>query len=315
MWKYIVAFIVIIFLIAIVIGQTNGDSLDDGNCVESIANHKSRVSDSTIERITPVEDEVIFTDKIDDADLEVLFIKKAPPHQLLTRIGYVTSYNKDTKCPNWVAWHLTAEHTDGPYPRSGEPYFENGEVCGIGQVSPAILQGDYFVDIEVEAPRQEHEDWKRKPVGISHGHICPAGDNKWSKAAMNQSFLLTNMCPQTEKLNVGGWKRLEEKCRDWAKKYEDIYIVSGPIFYNGIRKSFGPNKIGIPDAFFKVMLCTNGTPKAIGFIYLNDESSQSMKNNVRSVDEVEDIVGMDFFHDLPDSIENSVEAMADSSMW
>ena len=132
---------------------------------------------------------------------------------------------------------------------------------------------------------------------------------------MNQSFLLTNMCPQNATLNGGGWKKLEDKCRDWAKKYDDIYIVAGPIFYDGVRRSFGKNKIGIPDAFFKVVLCMNGTPKAIGFIYPNDESSQSMKNNVRSVDEVEDIVGMDFFHDLPDSIENSVEAMADSSMW
>ena len=256
----------------------------------------------------------LVTTAIGDSATSVI-IDVNTPHQLLTRLSYTTSYNKDTKCPNWVAWHLTAEHTDGPYPRSGEPYFENGEACGIGKVNKDILKGYYFVDLEAELPRQEHTDWAEMPAGMSHGHICPAGDNKWDKAAMNQSFLLTNMCPQTQKLNEGGWRKLEDKCRDWAKKYEDIYIVSGPIFYDGIRKSFGPNKIGIPDAFFKVMLCTNGTPKAIGFIYLNDESSQSMKNNVRSVDEVEDIVGMDFFHDLPDSIENSVEAMADSSMW
>ena len=250
-----------------------------------------------------------------ESDNLLIPIIYAKENHLLTRIGYITSYNNDTKCPNWVAWHLTAEHTDGPFPRSGEPYFEDGVACGIGKVDKDILKGDYFVDLEVEIPRQEHTDWAEMPTEMSHGHICPAGDNKWDKAAMNQSFLLTNMCPQNATLNGGGWKKLEDKCRDWAKKYDDIYIVAGPIFYDGVRRSFGKNKIGIPDAFFKVVLCMNGTPKAIGFIYPNDESSQSMKNNVRSVDEVEDIVGMDFFHDLPDSIENSVEAMADSSMW
>lgn len=236
-------------------------------------------------------------------------------NQSLTRIGYVTSYNKETKCPNWVAWHLTAEHTDGPFPRSGEPYFENGEACGIGKVNKDILKGYYFVDLEAELPRQEHTDWAEMPAGMSHGHICPAGDNKWDKAAMNQSFLLTNMCPQTQKLNEGGWRKLEDKCRAWAVEYGDIYIVSGPIFNDGVRRCFGKNKIAIPDAFFKVVLCTNGTPKAIGFIYPNDESSQLMKNNVRSVDEVERITKMDFFSALPDDIEDVVEAQIDMSLW
>ena len=234
---------------------------------------------------------------------------------ILQYISYVVSYNKETKNPNWVVWHLTAEHTDGEFARRGVPYFENGEACGIGKVDPTLLKGNYFVDMKIEEPRPDFDDWSEMPAGLSHGHMCPAGDNKWSKAAMNQSFLLTNMCPQTETLNGGGWKKLEEKCRDWAIKYGDIYIVSGPIFYEGVKRSFGKNKIGIPDAFFKVVLCVNGKPKAIGFVYSNDDSSHSMAKCVRSVDEVEDIVRMDFFPSLPDSIENEVEVMADLSMW
>lgn len=234
---------------------------------------------------------------------------------ILQHISFVISYNRETKNPDWVAWHLTAEHTDGPYSRSGEPYFENGEACGIGKINPAILQGNYFVDMEIEEPRPDFDDWSERPNGMSHGHICPAGDNKWSKEAMNQSFLLTNMCPQDASLNGGGWKKLEDKCRNWAKKYDDIYIVAGPIFYEGVKRSFGKNKIGIPDAFFKVVLCVNGQPKAIGFIYSNDSSSQSMAKNVHSIDEIEEIVGMDFFCFLPDSIENEVEMMTNLGMW
>lgn len=315
MWKYIVAFIVIIFFIAIIIGQTNEMSLDDGNYVESIANHKSGVYDSTVARTTPLKEKVPVIDKIDDVDLEVLLKKNETPHQLLTRLSYTTSYNKETKCPNWVAWHLTAEHTDGPYPRSGEPYFENGEACGIGKINAAILRRDYFVDMEIEEPRPNFDDWAEMPTGMSHGHICPAGDNKWSKAAMNQSFLLTNMCPQDVSLNGGGWKKLEDKCRDWAKKYDDIYIVAGPIFYDEVRRSFGKNKIGIPDAFFKVVLSVNGTPKAIGFIYSNDGTSQSMAKSARSVDEVEEITGFDFFYNLPDSIEDDIESQNNLKDW
>lgn len=316
MWKYIVAFIVIIFLIAIIIGQTNEESHDDGNDVENIANHKSGVSDSTVARITPLKERVPIIDRIDDVDLEVLLNNKETPHQLLPRLCYTTSYNKETKCPNWVAWHLTAEHADGEFARRGVPYFDkNGEAFGIGKVNQETLKGDYFVDMEIEEPRPDFDDWSEMPDGMSHGHICPAGDNKWSKEAMNQSFLLTNMCPQDASLNGGGWKKLEEKCRDWAKKYDDIFIVAGPIFYEGVKRSFGKNKIGIPDAFFKVILCVHGMPKAIGFIYSNDAISQSMAKSARSVDEVEEITGMDFFYSLPDSIEDEIESYCNLNDW
>ena len=62
---------------------------------------------------------------------------------------------------------------------------------------------------------------------MTHGHMCHAGDNKWDKAAMNQPFFLTDMCPQDEKLNGGGWKRPEEKCLTGAAQYGSIYIVAG----------------------------------------------------------------------------------------
>lgn len=318
MWKYIVAFVVVILLIAFIIGQSNKESLDDGDSIEDIVNSTQEIQDSMVVGIvSPLNGpkDYSISEKINNVDLNVLIKDFQTPHQLLTRISYTTSYNKQTKCPNWVSWHLTAEHTDGVFPRRGVPYFEDGEASGIGKVSRSTSKGDYFVDMEAESPRQEFEDWDRMPAGMSHGHICPAGDNKWSKAAMNQSFLLTNMCPQDESLNGGGWKKLEEKCRDWAKMYGDIYIVAGPIFYNGVKRSFGKNKIGIPDAFFKVVLCVNGSPKAIGFIYQNNSSRQSMKERVHSVDEVEEIVGMDFFNNLPDSIEDKVEAMTNFSAW
>ena len=235
--------------------------------------------------------------------------------QILYRKGYTVSYNKHTKCPNWVAWLLTAGHTDGPYSRKGVPYYlEDGSVVGIGNVTPETCRNGYFVDMEAEEPRQQLDDWTRE-YNMSHGHICPAGDNKWDKAAMNQSFLLTNICPQDEKLNGGGWKKLEEKCRAWANRYGEIFIVAGPVFHEPILRTMGQGKIAIPDAFYKVVLCLKGTPKAIGFVYKNDSSSQSIKNCAFSVDDVEEITGFDFFHTLSDSVEVKVEAYANLDDW
>ena len=211
---------------------------------------------------------------------------------ILQRMGYTVSYNPETKIPNWVAWHLTAEHADGEVRR---------------------FSGGYFEDVDVPKPRATQDDYYGSEW--SHGHMCPAGDNKWDRKAMKETFLLTNMCPQDRGLNSGLWNRIEMDCRRWAREYGDVYIVCGPVLLNGEHETIGENRVVVPEAFFKVILCLQGTPKAIGYIVRNSEGKKRRDQFINSVDEVERITGMDFFPALPDSIENKVEATANLNDW
>ena len=211
--------------------------------------------------------------------------------QLIEKTSYIVSYNKDTKTPNWVAWHLTAEHTDGPYGRLG----------------------NFHEDEDVPAPRATLADYRRS--GWSRGHMCPAGDNKWDEQAMYESFALTNVCPQNASLNSGLWNSIEMDCRKWAKKYGGVYIVCGPVFLNKEHETIGGNRVVVPEAFFKVILCLQGKPKAIGYIVRNTEGKKKKDQFVNTVDEVERITGMDFFPALSDDIENEVEAHANLDDW
>lgn len=217
---------------------------------------------------------------------------KGTPEQILKRTGYVASYNKTTLLPNWVAWHLTAERTEGSAKRSGV---------------------DFAEDTEVSEPRAT--DWDYYNSGYDRGHMCPAADNKWSKKAMEESFLFTNMCPQNGNLNRGDWNEMEMACRKWAKKYGDLYIVCGPILYKGKHKTIGKNKVVVPEAFFKVVLRTGDDPQAIGFIYKNTSGNRPKDSYVNTVDEVERITGIDFFPSLPDDVEKKVEAECDLGLW
>ena len=214
------------------------------------------------------------------------------PEQMLRRTGYTASYNKTTKLPNWVAWHLTADRTTGPAKRSGV---------------------DFQADMDVPAPRAEDSDYYGS--GYDRGHMCPAADNKYSEKAMEESFLFTNMCPQNGNLNRGDWNEMEQACRRWAKEYGGVYVVCGPILYKGKHKTIGKNKVVVPEAFFKVVLRTGENPKAIGFIYKNAEGNRPKGDYVNTVDEVERITGIDFFPELPDDVENKVEATADMADW
>lgn len=211
---------------------------------------------------------------------------------LLRRIGYTVSYNPTTREPNWVAWYLSAKRLDGDANRSGVEFRE---------------------DESVPEPRATTWDYYRSR--FDRGHQCPAGDNKWSQEAMEESFLLTNICPQNPKLNKYEWNRLESQCRDWAKEYGGVYVACGPIFSAGSKKAIGENRVKVPTAFFKVILCTVGTPKAIGFIYQNIGDKQDYRSCVRSVDEIEALTGYDFFHLLDDATEKKVEAEANIDDW
>ena len=71
----------------------------------------------------------------------------------------------------------------------------------------------------------------------------------------------------------------------------------------------------MPDAFFKVVLCLERIPKAIGFLYKNDSSSQSIKDCVCSVDSVEELTGFNFFHYMEEEIENTIEAKSKLKKW
>ena len=215
------------------------------------------------------------------------------PEQILIKKGFTVSYNHQTKTPNWVAWHLTKSHTKGANQRAYEKFTE---------------------DISVGEPRATDDDYYNSRY--DRGHMCPAGDNKWDKQAMEQSFLFTNICPQNHGLNKYEWNDLEMLCREWAYQYGAVDIVCGPIYgTSGIRKTIGKHKVWVPDAFFKVVLCRQGKAKAIGFVFRNEGKKQTVADAVRSVDEIERLTGIDFFPELDDPTEEKIEATAKLSDW
>ena len=223
--------------------------------------------------------------------IELPAYKVSDNNLLLSRKRYTSLYNVQNKIPDWVAWQLKPQHTDGPYKRLGS----------------------YLEDSSVPSPRAKEDDYRGSIW--SHGHMCPAGDNKWDEDAMRESNYLTNICPQNRSLNSGAWNRLEQSCRTWAQKYGDLYIVCGPVLLNSEHETIGENKVVVPEAFFKVILCLQGTPKAIGFIIKNNDGKKKRDQFVNTVDEVERITGIDFFPALPDSIEDKVEAYSNLEDW
>ena len=224
-------------------------------------------------------------------DLEKVIASNSQPSQMVKYEGFSLSFNKKMHVPNWVVWELTGEEVAGIHPRK-DNFRGDDNVAGSA------------------------EKWDYSYSGYDRGHMAPAGDLKWSKKAMDESFYMTNMCPQAKSLNTGAWKRLEEKCRQWATIDGAIIIVCGPVLTDPINEYIGDSRVAVPQRFFKVILSPYvDEPRGIGFIMPNSKVPGGMQAAAVSIDEVERVTGLDFFSSLPDEIENKVESQCKFHYW
>lgn len=226
-----------------------------------------------------------------DNDLQTPISLIPRQEQIIHHTGYIVSYNKDLKLPNWVSYELTREETKGKEKRSNR----------------------FITDPLVKGLIATNADYARS--GYDKGHMAPAADMKWSPQAMEASFYFSNICPQHPQLNRRSWKKLEEKIRDWAIADSAIIIICGPIITKQ-PKTIGKNKVAVPQQFFKVVLSPFAKPmRAIGFLFNNRQAVEPLSTYAVTIDSIERLTNMDFFAPLPDEIENKIEAEANYFQW
>lgn len=213
------------------------------------------------------------------------------PSQFKSYTGMDLSFNSRCHIPNWVSWELTADETTGDVDRTNK----------------------FYNDPEIEGCP---DSWDYSYSGYDRGHMAPAGDMKWDSKAMEETFFLSNICPQVKSLNTGSWKNLEEKCRLWAQIDRRIYIVCGPVIDDKPLELIGESKVWVPKRFFKVIIAPYSTPaRGIGFIMPNGKVVGGMQACAVTIDEVERVTGHDFFASLPDDLENELESQCNFHQW
>lgn len=210
---------------------------------------------------------------------------------IINHTGYSLSYNVSHKQANWVAYELTKNETQAVVKRSNK----------------------FITDPLIVGGTATNSDYKGS--GYDKGHLAPAADMTWSEVTMKESFYFSNISPQIPALNRGIWNNLEELVRTWAKNYEAVYIVTGPVLRDSL-KTIGNNRIAVPEYFYKVILdYTQPEYKAIGFIIPNAETTEPLQRFAVTVDSVEKVTGINFFPALPDNLEELLESQHQIQQW
>ena len=258
----------------------NEDSSNDNNAITEQSQNLATTEQNTTQ--TPIP----------EYNYETVMMPRGMSDNVVKYKGFTVHFNKNLHIPNCVVYEITADEAKGRREREGD-FERDKNVTGCPNW------------------------WDYRDSGYDRGHMVPAGDMKWDEQAMNETFYLTNICPQDNDLNAGMWNDIELKVREWARRDKSLIVITGPIIDNKNPETIGKDMdIAVPDAFFKVILSNKTKPmKAIAFICPNRACGGSISSYAVSIDEVERRTGMNFFNALPDNVEDQLESTCNTNQW
>lgn len=215
--------------------------------------------------------------------------RSVPDHEVHEYANFTLCYRESYEEAEWVSYTLTPELL-----------VRNSDRTEDFREDPAITTGSATL-----------ADYRGS--GYDRGHLSPARDNARSQEIMSESFLMSNMTPQTADFNRGIWNDLEGAVRTWAEGAVSVRVVTGPVLDKAAEEyaHIGESPVAVPEYFYKVLLATltDGTLEAAGFVLPNLGYDGTPVDFEVSVDEVERITGLDFFSDLENTLEDSVESV------
>lgn len=151
-------------------------------------------------------------------------------HYLIQRPVEAIDYNDTHRQPNWASWHLTA-----------------ADVGSSGRSS------SFFVDTNLPSNFYRVLTTDYSGSGYDRGHMCPSADRTDTTANNDQTFLMSNIIPQSPDNNQGVWANLETYCRTLAQASNEVLITCGPEGFDGSRTA-SSGSIFIPSNVWKIIV-------------------------------------------------------------
>lgn len=208
---------------------------------------------------------------------------------LVVHRSHVLSYNNSRGTANWVAWWTRASDLGE---RRERPLFE-----------PDRSLPDGFMRIQ-------YYDYSGS--GYDRGHMVPAADRFADERLLNETFLMTNIVPQTGDLNQFPWNDFEGYARGQARRRLDVYQIAGVYGEDGRLRG----RVTIPTHCWKVIAMIEPGTQSItertrvvavdmpNIDGLENEKWEKYKTTVRAIEQK---TGLDLFSSLPRDLQDKME--------
>lgn len=226
-------------------------------------------------------------------------------------LNYAMEYSKEKMHSRWVAYRydskLKAQVTSRSDEWGVEPFYNNNKTYQIAT--------GFF-------------------GGYNRGHLVGSAERLYSREANVQTFYMSNMSPMNGNFNSIYWGEIETLVRKWGRNCgagDTLYVVKGGTLDSLLTTTTVKNTLGetvqmaVPKYYYIAVLSlsSEGKAKAIGFWIEHKDFKDSSLSNLKkirqaaacTIDELEERTGIDFFCNVPDCIENVVEARYTRSSW
>ena len=212
---------------------------------------------------------------------------------VLDRGEFVVGWSPSLRRPAWCAYHVTP---DVLYQAGQRPNFTKDKEAAN---SPA--PGSYT-----------HS-------GYDRGHMVPnhAIESRYGSSEQRKTFMMSNIAPQTPALNQGVWRNLEHRIADfWPARYGEIWVIVGNIPSKD-RETISGTDIEVPGQFYQIVVAQEGMDVRAFAVLFDQRVSwhEWAARSLVSIDELEEIAGLDFFPDLPSFIQTPLEAELPTRLW
>lgn len=156
--------------------------------------------------------------------------------------------------------------------------------------------------------------------GYDRGHMAPnyAIGTRFGPAAQEQTFLMSNVCPQRHRLNAGVWKDLELRVADnYTGRYGQVWVIDGPVFGPDDRLARLRNKVPVPVAFYMIVIQQHeGGVRVLPFLVDQEAPDRAQPGSyLTSVAEIERRTGLNFFPKLDAQAQAKLESVKPDAIW
>jgi len=161
--------------------------------------------------------------------------------------------------------------------------------------------------------------------GYARGHIVPANDMSWAKAAYDTTFHFSNVVPQKQTFNAGTWLGEEDAFRKYVKAKNTLMWVFSGVYgtveddpttpaIEGPTIGSAPYTPTVPKCFYKIVVArpdANGPYKVLATVYdWNDFGKRATwVKSITKLQTIETRTGIDFLKGL------TVQSAFDDDYW
>ncbi len=220
-----------------------------------------------------------------------------PSSNYIEHSAMILEYDEAHEQAKWVSHIIHPKIETGKEERTDDFRVDPKVTTGT------TVQEDYFLSDTMANGKITYDGY-----GYDRGHLAPCNDFRWSKIATSESFYYSNMSPQHEDFNQGMWLELENQLRKYVLLYKvPLVVVTMPILRDDLPKvKRSLNGVSVPEKFAKAIY-DPVNKRGIGFVMENKKLEGPLETYAVSIDDVEEISGLEIFRNVSEDIEARLE--------